>query len=278
MNQPIESADGRGHGTNPTPIQWSEIFSRHESVLASHLELLDSVKGHIAPDGDAFRTVSTMARKTVQAMGQLKVVRKHMRTRKKATNLGRYMDLMALLDHVSRSAATSSSSGMNAHPTPTPQSTDSEATIRRKRSRADRQHAEITQPENATQPQSHPDSTDKPRAPKRKRPAAAATAASAPGEDAARNMTPSSFETEDISEEVRRRLRIKEERRRKEGGGTKSEKRKRDSLASNESASPGSTKPKKKRVRRDSDRKRDGDLAGIEADGRKKRRKSQNGS
>lgn len=40
--------------------------------------MLGTVKGHVTPDGEAFRTVSTMVNKTVQAMSQFKVVRKHM--------------------------------------------------------------------------------------------------------------------------------------------------------------------------------------------------------
>lgn len=55
-----------------------QIFSRHESVLNTHLELLGSVKGHVAPNGEAFRAVSAMVNKTIQAMHQFKVVRKHM--------------------------------------------------------------------------------------------------------------------------------------------------------------------------------------------------------
>lgn len=55
-----------------------QIFSRHESVLNTHLEMLDSVKDHVAPDGEAFRTVSSMVNKTVQAMNQFRLVRKHM--------------------------------------------------------------------------------------------------------------------------------------------------------------------------------------------------------
>ncbi len=55
-----------------------QIFSRHEAVLASHREMLDSVKGHIEPDGEAFRAVSVMLNKTVQAMNQSNVMRKHM--------------------------------------------------------------------------------------------------------------------------------------------------------------------------------------------------------
>lgn len=47
-------------------------------MLSSHLELLDSVKGHMAGDGNAFRTVSSMVQKTVQAMNQLNLVRKKM--------------------------------------------------------------------------------------------------------------------------------------------------------------------------------------------------------
>ncbi|KAH8429474.1 uncharacterized protein LDX57_007136 [Aspergillus melleus] len=67
-----------------------------------------------------------------------------------------------------------------------------------------------------------------------------------PGDDeSVRNVTPVSMETEDISEEVQRRLKIKEEQKKRKANP---EKRKRDSLASNGSASsPGSTsKPKKK--------------------------------
>ena len=66
-----------------------------------------------------------------------------------------------------------------------------------------------------------------------------------------RSVTPVSIETEDISEEVQRRLEIKEEQRKKRGSST-SEKRKRnrDSLASNDStlsSSGGASRPKKRR-------------------------------
>lgn len=83
--------------------------------------------------------------------------------------------------------------------------------------------------------------------PKRKR-----TGRSIPGDDEdVRNVTPVSMETEDISEEVDRRLRLKEERHRKKDA--KPEKRKRESMASNESAhsSPRgvSVKPRTKRTK-----------------------------
>lgn len=40
--------------------------------------MLDSVKAHVAQDGEAFRAVSSMVNKTIQTMNQFKVVRKHM--------------------------------------------------------------------------------------------------------------------------------------------------------------------------------------------------------
>lgn len=82
------------------------------------------------------------------------------------------------------------------------------------------------------------------------------------------------METEDISAEVQRRLKIKEERRRKKENA-KPEKRRRESLMSNESASPSEAQHRKKRARRtSSDLKRDAEsLADKEADGKTKRLK-----
>lgn len=63
-----------------------------------------------------------------------------------------------------------------------------------------------------------------------------------------RHVTPVSMETEDISEEVNRRLRIKEERRKKKD--SKPEKRKRESFDSNRSTSPRRTiRPKTKKIK-----------------------------
>ena len=55
-----------------------QIFSRHEAVLYSHLEMLSMVKEQIAPEVNGFQTVSSMVNKTVLAMNQLKIARKHM--------------------------------------------------------------------------------------------------------------------------------------------------------------------------------------------------------
>lgn len=66
-------------------------------------------------------------------------------------------------------------------------------------------------------------------------------------DDDVQGAIPVSLETEDISDEVQRRLEIKEEQRRKRDSRPEKRKRDRDSLASNTSTSSiGSTKPRKK--------------------------------
>ncbi|KAF7521003.1 hypothetical protein PCG10_008573 [Penicillium crustosum] len=112
-----------------TPVPWSEIFSRHEAVLCSHLEMLSMVKEQITPEVNGFQTVSSMVNKTVLAMNQLKIARKHM---------------------MSKNATPSSS-----NPT---QSTDTEANTRKKRRRISRDN-DTARPEHA----------DETRAPKRYR-------------------------------------------------------------------------------------------------------------
>lgn len=66
-------------------------------------------------------------------------------------------------------------------------------------------------------------------------------------DDDVQSAIPVSLETEDISDEVQRRLEIKEEQRRKRDSKPEKRKRERDSLASNSSTlSTGGTKPRKK--------------------------------
>jgi hypothetical protein len=218
--------------TNTASVPWAEIFSRHEKLLSAHLELLHSVKGHVAQDGEAFRAVSSMVNKTIQSMSQFKVVKKHMLSRKPNENPFAF--------------ASSSTSPTQARQTPTPQSTDAEFTSPRKRSRTEKERDIInTEPETTLQ-------SDLPVS-KRKRDIAPRPVA----EDFPH--TSGSFETEDISEEVQRRLRIKEERRRRKDDA-KPEKRKRESMVSNESMSPGNTQHRKKRVRTGHGLKRDGEI------------------
>lgn len=87
-------------------------------------------------------------------------------------------------------------------------------------------------------------------------------------------VPPQSWETEDISEEVQRRLRIKEEKRRKREN-TKPEKRKRESLQPDELPSRSEEHHRKKRARRtSSDLKRAAEsFADKPAEGKTKRLK-----
>ncbi|CAL5873269.1 uncharacterized protein PFLUO_LOCUS7538 [Penicillium psychrofluorescens] len=243
MNPTVEDdrhePPGTSGSSNRTPIAWAELFSRHETMLTSHLELLDSVKEHMARDGNAFRTVSSMVQKTVQAMNQFALVRKKMSNHKTALDE----------DHSTATSHTSSMNGASrSHThTPTPYSTDSVNTARRKRSRNEKEGEKERGPDFGTPPtdqnQAYED-TDA-RAPKRKRSSYSAV----PGaDDDLRDATEASVETEDISAEVQRRLRIKEERRRKrERDDARPEKRKRTSGASNGSVSPDRSRPKRKR-------------------------------
>ncbi|KAJ5811544.1 hypothetical protein N7474_007845 [Penicillium riverlandense] len=253
MNPTVEDRHeppGTCDSSNRAPIAWAEadatlaldsqqLFSRHEAMLSSHLELLDSVKDHMARDGNAFRTVSSMVQKTVQAMNQLKLVRKK-------------MDNHKTTHYDTSSTATSQTSSMNgAHRshthTPTPQSTDTMNTARRKRSRNEKEGDKERGPDSGTSPthqnQTYEDADA--RAPKRKRSSYSAVPSAA---DDLCDATEASLETEDISAEVQRRLRIKEEQRRKrERDNARPEKRKRTSGASNGSVSPDRSRPKRKR-------------------------------
>ncbi|CAG7926657.1 unnamed protein product [Penicillium olsonii] len=186
------------------------------------MEMLGLVKGQIAPEVDAFQTVSSMVNKTVQAMNQLKVARKQM---------------------MNKSANSSSS-------TPNQPHTDAGANTRKKRRRVSGEQEQTRAAAEVT-----PESSREMRSAKR-----VCDAPSQPPPEQDRHVTPTSLGTEDISAEVQRRLKIKEEQRRKRET-PKHDKRKRDSLASNDGASPGATtRPRKKRAKTDSDRKRSGEL------------------
>ncbi|CEJ58209.1 hypothetical protein PMG11_06875 [Penicillium brasilianum] len=242
-----------GFQAHGTPIPWAEIFSRHEAVLASHLEMLDSVKSQIAPDGEAFRTLSSMVTKTIQAMNQSKVARKQMLNRNAPEN------------PFNNPHSSSSASKMNERPTATPQSTETETSCRKKRCRTEKAEVDMQNQVQSLE--------EDPRASKRRRDLI--------GEDArsAHYASSGSQETEDISAEVQRRLKIKEEKRRMREK-TKPEKRKRESLVSNDGASPAEANHRKKRARRtSSDLKRNGEpLVEKEADEKTRRfKRARNG-
>ncbi|KXG52684.1 uncharacterized protein PGRI_079400 [Penicillium griseofulvum] len=235
---------------NDKPLSWSEIFSRHEAFLCSHLKMLNLVKEQVAPE--VTQTVSSMMNKTVQAMNQLKVARKlTMSSMFQDPTPDTYPTFLpkAGIDMTSEKPTPSTS-------TNTTQSTDTEANTRKKRRRVSRDHDTVRGP------------TDEMRAPKRHRDSPFQPTTEPDGEFT------SSHETEDISAEVQRRLKIKEEQRLKREN-SKPDKRKRDSLASNEGDSSIAARPRKKRLIVANAHKRHGDLMEKEADStKKKQRKS----
>jgi hypothetical protein len=138
------------------------------------------------------------------------------------------------------STASSTSTSNLSYPA---HSTDSETNTRKKRRRVSREKEPTrTYPE------------DEVRASKRSRD----TSSQAPTQEDD-YTTSTSLGTEDISAEVQRRLNIKEDQRRKKEN-QKPDKRKRESLASNEGASPALSRPRTKRLKVEYVRKREGDL------------------
>lgn len=53
----------------------SQLLSRHESALSSHLDMLNSIRDHVKDD-EAVRTLSGMVETTNRLMLQFKVVKK----------------------------------------------------------------------------------------------------------------------------------------------------------------------------------------------------------
>lgn len=152
---------------------------------------------------------------------------------------------------------------MSARPTSTVHSTNTETSSQRKRSRPQKEGDTSATSELNT----HTDSSEEARASKRKRDTG--TYSGVVGDQ---YNGSGSNGTEDISEEVQRRLRIKEERRRRKENA-QPEKRKRESLISNESESPGASRPRKKRVRTGNELKRGGISSEMEPDTKNKRLK-----
>lgn len=150
---------------------------------------------------------------------------------------------MSDLESSGTSGTSSSSTSSNA-----PQ-TDTEANTRKKRRRVSREKAPV---------HTETDSAGEVRSSKRSREAFSQPPVAEGYMEG--DVTSTSLGTEDISAEVQRRLKIKEEQRRRRNA-PKQDKRKRDSLASNDGASPsGAMGPRKKRAKMENDSKRDGDL------------------
>ncbi|KAL4750500.1 hypothetical protein BDW72DRAFT_175787 [Aspergillus terricola var. indicus] len=195
-------------------LSWPQICSQHDSVLSSHLNMLRSLKGQVSADPDAYRLISSMIERTQKLVMQFEGVKKHIVPR------------------------TTRSSGSNSGPRPSSdlRSRVDEAMLRKrkKRNRISNEMEPVREPQLPVlevQPA------------KRKRVDMAISGA----DQDVRDVMPVSLETEDISDEVQRRLKIKEEQRRKRDAKPEKRKRNRDSLASNVSTSSlSSSKPRKK--------------------------------
>ncbi|KAL4903209.1 hypothetical protein BDW74DRAFT_180076 [Aspergillus multicolor] len=210
-----EAYNNNAAGASDSRLSWPQICTQHDSVLSSHLKMLYALKAQVASDPDASRLISTMIERTQKLVMQFEGVKKHIVPRvMRSSNSG----------SDSRKAASDSTS----------KAEDGTARKRRKRHRISNEIELVEEPQ---QPVLEVQSV------KRKR-----VDMIIPGADEdVRNVMPVSLETEDISDEVQRRLKIKEEQRRKRDAKPEKRKRDRDSLASNAStASLASSKPRKK--------------------------------
>ncbi|KAL4807584.1 hypothetical protein BDV18DRAFT_135602 [Aspergillus unguis] len=225
-----ETSAGVRQGRVESRFSWSQICSQHDSVLSSHLETLQALKGEISSDAEASKVIATMIERTQKLVTQFEGIKNHIIPRATRNN-GR-----------SRTSSSELNGASNTGKAAASKSEDSAARKRRKRNRISNEASVQASPEPQPQPKEPVVEVQRM---KRKR-----TELAIPGSNEdVQNVMPVSLETEDISDEVQRRLKIKEENRRKRDAGGKPEKRKRDrdSLASNASASSfNSSKPRKK--------------------------------
>ncbi|KAL6230895.1 hypothetical protein BDW75DRAFT_221561 [Aspergillus navahoensis] len=195
-------------------LSWPQICTQHDSVLSSHLKMLRTLQGQVSADPGAYRLISSMIERTQKLVMQFEGVKKHIMPR----------------------TTQSSGAGSDSRPSSDSTSMVDDVTVRKRRKRH-RILNEIEPVRESPQPV-----LEVPPA-KRKR-----VDMAIPGADQdVRDVMPVSLETEDISDEVQRRLMIKEEQRRKRDAKPEKRKRDRDSLASNGSTSSlPSSKPRKK--------------------------------
>ncbi|KAJ5722342.1 hypothetical protein N7488_000377 [Penicillium malachiteum] len=260
QHEETKSSDSPG-STDCSFVPWSEVFSRHDTVLSSHLSLLNEVKSQLAADSDTFRAVSSMVNKTVQSMNQSKILRK------------------AMMNHKTDTFHTEKSSSSPSNPSASSQKNRTESNPSQSQSQSQPQSSEPTRrkrprtdkdtPPRDSQNTFSEDPIAAHRSSKRRR-----DNPDEPPQDYAQppqQEYPGEWETEDISEEVQRRLRIKEEIRRKKES-SRVQKRKRDSLQSNEGRSPGPSKHQKKRTKL-GDEAQDRDSSSTSGTGGEKLRK-----
>ncbi|GIJ89337.1 hypothetical protein Asppvi_008275 [Aspergillus pseudoviridinutans] len=255
LNPFVEDVSDEGNGNHKSKsfdaqrklFSWSEICNQHESVLLSHLEMLNGVKSQVAGDGESFRLVSSMAEKTNKLVMQFRVIKKQLMNSKSGPDFSRNLGRQKGFD---KDEAPNPFGGVpeavgsgNGHSV----SDSSRSNGSKERERGGKRHKRARVDEDADedvdvmqaevqlmQAQEGRAYAAISRSSKRKRLDLAIPGA----EQEVADVMPVALETEDISEEVQRRLKIKEERRKKRDA--KPEKRKRDSLASNGSASASS--------------------------------------
>ncbi|KAF7716161.1 Uncharacterized protein PECH_005437 [Penicillium ucsense] len=215
-----------GPQTSFAPVPWEEIFTRHDAVLASHLEVLGAVKNQVALTGEASRAITSMVTKTIQAMNQSRLARKKM------------LNQSTSQDVPNTFTSSPPPCEMNQEGTARSQTTDTAPNSRKKRSRNETVVSTFSPQPLATEGDT--------RVIKRRR--SIAEDNKTPNVS---SVPPPTCDTEDISEEVQRRLRIKEELRRKRQNA-KPEKRKRNSLTLGDGTSVSECDHLKKRARRTS--------------------------
>ncbi|KAL4787978.1 hypothetical protein BJX76DRAFT_353772 [Aspergillus varians] len=216
---PDEPANSNASSAPGFRFSWPQICTQHDSVLSSHLDMLQALKDQVSADPSASRVISTMIERTNKLVIQFAGVKKRIVPR-----IARGFD------------STRASSDGNDFSRTTPSRT--EDITARKRSKRQR----LSNSEMESEAESREPVLEVQRS-KRKRMDVAI-----PGADEdVQTIMPVSLETEDISDEVQRRLEIKEDQRHKRDSKPDKRKRDRDSLASNTSSSSiGNLKPRKK--------------------------------
>ncbi|KAL3474018.1 hypothetical protein BJX99DRAFT_232542 [Aspergillus californicus] len=200
---------------------WPELCTQHESVLSAHLRMLQALKGQITSDAESSKLIQSMLERTNKLCMQFEGIKKHVIHRMNRNPvLEGYSGDFEKVDLRAQASARSD---------------DGSRPKRRKRQRVSNeveQESEMREPVISEFQRSKRKRVDVPN----------------PTEDQdVGDAVPVSFETEDISEEVQRRLKIKEEKRKRREVKPEKRKRDRDSLASNASTSSlASMKPRKR--------------------------------
>ncbi|KAF9892474.1 hypothetical protein FE257_001583 [Aspergillus nanangensis] len=225
-----------------TQMPWPE----HEKVIASHLEMLHIVMNDVPNGGEAFNLASNMVETTNKLMAQFNLLKKQLALSKLPDSLfgtGAVNNSEPGTETVREAKniwGTLNTPKGPSHSMPgRPSRRRGHSNERNKRTRQDQDYAttESTSTDFAN--------SELQRSHKRKR-----LAVSTPAADVdVRHVTPVSIDTEDISQEVQRRLEIKEERRRKRDSNPKQEKRKRESAGSEGAASFDTLSKPRKRSR-----------------------------